>query len=65
MIKGTMLHVVIMVRGILLILGEMSDFNFLCTCWRLWSLMLTSSDVQKAPFFGLLEETSGKTTEIF
>jgi hypothetical protein len=32
MIKGTMLHVVIMVKGILLILGEMSDFNFLRTC---------------------------------
>jgi hypothetical protein len=27
--------------------------------------MLTSSNVLIAPFFGLLEETSGKTTEIF
>jgi hypothetical protein len=53
-----MLHVVIMVRGILLILGEMSDFNFLRTCWLLRSLKV---DLKRCPDSSI----SVKTTEIF
>jgi hypothetical protein len=54
MIKGTMLHVVIMVKGILLILGEMSDLNFLRTCSLLRSLKF---DFKRCPDSSILRIT--------
>jgi hypothetical protein len=47
-VKGTMLNVVIKVRGILLSLVTASDFNFLCKDLLLQSLRI---DELVAPFF--------------
>jgi hypothetical protein len=58
-----MLNVVIWVRGILLILTVMLEFNFLCISLHL-PTSFTSRDELIDPFFKLLEEALGKMAQI-